>query len=62
MDYALKSSNLAILPLLRVLRVLRIFKLVPKAKGLRMMLQTLVWSLPALGNVATVRQRACFAH
>eukprot|EP00798_Chlamydomonas_sp_ICE-L_P006468 gene6469-3102_t len=53
MDYV-ATSDLAVMSLLRVLRVLRIFKLVPKAKGLRMMLQTLYWSLPALGNVAAV--------
>lgn len=41
-DYA-TPSNLAFLPLLRVLRVARIFKLIPKARGLRMMLQTFVW-------------------
>eukprot|EP00798_Chlamydomonas_sp_ICE-L_P030252 gene30252-35240_t len=52
-DYV-ASSDLAFMALLRVLRVLRIIKLVPKAKGLRMMLETLYWSLPALGNVATV--------
>ena len=45
---------MTILPLLRVLRVLRIIKLVPKAKGLQLMMATLLWSLPALMNVASV--------
>ena len=40
--------------MLRVLRVLRIIKLVPKASGLRTMMMTLLWSLPALFNVAMV--------
>ncbi len=53
MDYA-TTTNSAILPLLRVLRVLRIFKLIPKAKGLKIMVTVLMWSLPALFNVATV--------
>lgn len=39
-------ENLQILPLLRVLRVVRIFRLVPKAEGLRLLLRTLVMSLP----------------
>ena len=33
---------------------MRIFKLIPKAKGLKTMMMTLMWSLPALFNVATV--------
>eukprot|EP00879_Flechtneria_rotunda_P031665 GHRR01034614.1.p1 GENE.GHRR01034614.1~~GHRR01034614.1.p1 ORF type:complete len:288 (+),score=72.75 GHRR01034614.1:323-1186(+) len=47
-------SNLAFLPLLRVLRVTRIFRLIPKAEGIKNLLQTLVLSLPALGNVGSV--------
>jgi hypothetical protein len=47
-------SNLEFLPLLRVLRVARIFRLIPKARGLRTLLETLVSSLPALGNIAAV--------
>lgn len=39
-------SDLQFLPLLRVLRVVRIFRLVPKAEGLRVLLRTLVLSLP----------------
>ena len=53
MDFA-SNADVTILPLLRVLRVLRIIKLVPKAKGLKTMMMTLMWSLPALFNVATV--------
>jgi hypothetical protein len=52
MDYTV--SDLTIMPLLRVLRVLRIIKLVPKARGLKLMMTTLLWSLPALFNVAIV--------
>lgn len=39
-------ENLQFLPVLRVLRVVRIFRLVPKAEGLRVLLRTLVMSLP----------------
>ena len=53
MDFA-TTQNLTMLPLLRVLRVLRIIKIIPKARGLRLMLETLRWSLPALFNVASV--------
>ena len=48
------TTRVTILTLLRVVRVLRIVKLVPKAKGLKTMMMTLMWSLPALFNVATV--------
>jgi hypothetical protein len=41
-------------PLLRVFRVARIFRLIPKAKGLKKLFQTLLYSLPALGNVGSV--------
>jgi len=47
-------SDQEFLPLLRVLRVARIFRLIPKARGLRTLLETLVSSLPALGNIAAV--------
>ncbi|KAG1668958.1 hypothetical protein FOA52_001002 [Chlamydomonas sp. UWO 241] len=52
-DY-LSAANLTFIPLLRVLRVLRVLKLIPKAKGLRMLMMTLLWSLPAFLNVAAV--------
>ncbi|KAG1653438.1 hypothetical protein FOA52_010471 [Chlamydomonas sp. UWO 241] len=52
-DYA-TTADLSFILLLRVLRVLRIIKLIPKAKGLKMLMMTLLWSLPALGNVALV--------
>ena len=42
------------LSLLRVARVARIFRLIPKAKGLKALFQTLLYSLPALGNVGSV--------
>ena len=48
------TENLPFLPLLRILRVVRIFKLIRSAKGLQLLLQTLIFSLPALGNVASV--------
>ncbi|KAF6257951.1 Ion transport protein-domain-containing protein [Scenedesmus sp. NREL 46B-D3] len=47
-------QNLEVLPLLRVLRLVRVFRLIPKAEGLRNLLQTLVFSLPALGNIGGV--------
>ncbi|GAX82517.1 hypothetical protein CEUSTIGMA_g9944.t1 [Chlamydomonas eustigma] len=53
MEYV-AHDNLTILTLLRTLRVLRIFKLIPKARGLKMMMMTLLWSLPALMNVGAV--------
>lgn len=40
--------------ILRVFRVARIFRLIPKAKGLRTLFQTLIYSLPALVNVGGV--------
>eukprot|EP00955_Chlamydomonas_euryale_P090606 364557-Chlamydomonas_euryale.AAC.18 len=52
-DY-LSSASLTFVPLLRVLRVLRIVKLIPKAKGLRMLMMTLLWTLPAFLNVTSV--------
>lgn len=45
------QGNLGIVSLLRVIRVIRIFRLIPKARGLRVLLQTLISSLPALWNV-----------
>jgi hypothetical protein len=52
LDYG-TTQNLTFMPLLRIMRVVRIFKLIPKAKGLRTLMQTLLWSLPALLNVGT---------
>lgn len=52
LDY-LSSATVAFLPLLRIFRVVRIFKLVPKAKGLRALLQTMLWW------VACVRALCC---
>jgi hypothetical protein len=48
------DNTLTVFTVLRVARVLRIIKIVPRARGLRMMLLILWWSLPALGNVASV--------
>lgn len=48
------STNVSVVSLLRVFRVARIFRLIPKAKGLRTLFQTLVFSLPALFNVGSV--------
>ena len=53
MDYS-TTQNLTMLPLMRALRVLRVIKIIPKVRGLRLMLETLRWSLPALFNVASV--------
>lgn len=41
-------------PIIRALRVLRLFRLIPRFKGLRTLLTTLWWSLPALINVGSV--------
>ena len=48
------EASASYLNLLRVARVVRIFRLIPKAKGLRTLFQTLLYSLPALGNVGSV--------
>jgi len=48
------TTKASYLSLLRVFRVARIFRLIPKAKGLRTLFQTLVLSLPALVNVGSV--------
>ncbi|KAJ9521132.1 hypothetical protein QJQ45_022836, partial [Haematococcus lacustris] len=53
LDYC-TSAELTFMPLLRVLRIVRIFRLIPNAKGLRTLMQTLLWSLPALGNVGAM--------
>lgn len=50
LDYATPNS-LTFLPLLRILRVARIFKLIPKAKGLRTLMQTLIWCVAAATGV-----------
>ncbi|KAK3250718.1 Caveolin-2 [Cymbomonas tetramitiformis] len=50
----LSSSNVPGLSLLRIFRVSRVFRLIPKAKGLRTLFNTLITSLPALGNVGSV--------
>ena len=46
-----KASYIAVL---RVFRVARVLRLVKRAKGLRTLLQTLLFSLPALFNVGSV--------
>lgn len=51
---ALIVQDLPWLPLLRMLRVARMFRLIPRAKGLNTLMQTLVFSIPALGNVGSV--------
>lgn len=48
------NGHLPILSFIRVFRVARIFRLIPKAKGLRTLFQTLVYSLSALANVGGV--------
>jgi len=48
------GTKVSYLSLLRIFRVARIFRLIPKAKGLRTLFQTLVYSLPALVNVGSV--------
>eukprot|EP00798_Chlamydomonas_sp_ICE-L_P013791 gene13791-19700_t len=39
----LSTPNIAILSLLRAARVLRIFRVVPKAPGLRVLVQSIMW-------------------
>ncbi len=53
LDWLLPQS-IVFLPLMRILRVIRLPKLIPKAKGLRMMMMTLYWSLPAFLNFFSV--------
>ena len=53
-DYTGADKGLAFLPLLRAFRVLRVIKIIPKAKGLRMMILTLYWCIPSLINVGSV--------
>ncbi|KAF5841710.1 Ion transport protein-domain-containing protein [Dunaliella salina] len=48
------SSSTRFLPVLRTLRVARVFRLVKSAKGMRKLLSTLYWSIPATLNVALV--------
>lgn len=40
--------------LLRIFRIARILRLIPRARGLRTLIQTLLFSLPALWNVGSV--------
>ena len=47
-------GGLGVVALVRVFRVARIFRLVPRARGLRLLLQTLLTSLPALWNVGAI--------
>lgn len=60
-DY-LTPASLMFVPLLRVLRVLRIVKLIPKAKGLRVLMMTLLWSLPAFLNISCVLLLCMFIY
>ena len=48
------DGEVPVVGLLRVFRVARIFRLVPRAKGLKTLFQTLIFSLPALINVGSV--------
>ena len=48
------NTRASYLAILRVFRVVRVLRLVKRAKGLQTLLQTLVFSLPALFNVASV--------
>jgi hypothetical protein len=51
MSSDVKTSYLS---LLRVFRIARVLRLIKRAKGLRALLQTLIFSLPALVNVGSV--------
>lgn len=48
------DEQVPVVSLLRVFRVARMFRLIPKAKGLRTLFQTLLYSLSALANVGSV--------
>ena len=48
------GTDIRAINMFRIFRVGRIFRLIPKAKGLRNLFQTLYYSLPALGNVCSV--------
>ena len=54
-DPALKvgatQDNVPALQVLRAFRIARVFRLVRRARGLRQMIQTLIVSIPALGNI-----------
>eukprot|EP00854_Cymbomonas_tetramitiformis_P014253 gene14253-16855_t len=55
-------GTLAIGPVLRSLRISRMFKIVGKFKGLRVLFNTLLMSLPALYNVGTLLFLVCFVY
>ena len=50
----INAEQLSFIMVLRVARIGRIFRLIPKAKGLRTLFQTLISSLPALWNVGSM--------
>ena len=51
---SLSSTDIPAVSILRVFRFARIFRLIPKAKTLKRLFETLYYSLPALGNVGSV--------
>ena len=53
LDFA-SSTEIPAVSILRVFRFARIFRLIPKAKTLKRLFETLYYSLPALGNVGSV--------
>ena len=48
------NGNTGFLSILRTLRVVRVFRIIPHAKGLRNLVRTLVYGIPALFNVMSV--------
>eukprot|EP00798_Chlamydomonas_sp_ICE-L_P013774 gene13774-19682_t len=48
-------ENLGILYLIRATRVIRILSLVPKARGLSMLVQSILWMMPSEINIAAVQ-------
>lgn len=50
-DGVKSQTNVPALTVLRAFRIARVFKLVRRARGLRNMIQTLIVSVPALGNI-----------
>lgn len=53
------TTDLTIMPLIRVLRVTRVFRLIPRAKGLRTLLLTLVWCVCCRGWLCQGWGRSC---
>ena len=47
----LTTQRLTFMAIIRILRILRILRLIQNASGIRVLLQALIFSLPALANI-----------